>query len=178
MALSYEFIASYVATSAQNIITFNSIPSTYTHLYLKGNARSSRSGGDDGGMQHYYNNSKAANYNRASLFVYYSNVLSGGSAIDTVENNIEGVPQVAGSGSDFFGFNEIFIPNYSTGARYHPSIMFAMNTRQANPGGIYAEGAGLRGVVDAISRIDLTTDSGGANFVAGSSWYLYGIKNA
>ena len=178
MALSYDFIASYTAPSNQTYITFSSIPSTYTHLYIKGNGRSSRNGGDDGSTQYYYNNRRANNYNRASLFQYYATGLNSGYAVDQTANNIEGIPQVAGSGSDFFGAFELFIPNYVTGARYHPSLAFGINTRQASPGGLYAEGSGLRYVTDTINRIDLITDDGGAQFVTGSSYYLYGIKNA
>ena len=95
MALSYEFIASYTAPSNQTYITFSSIPSTYTHLYIKGNGRSSRNGGDDGSTQYYYNNSRAANYNRGSAFQYYATGLSSGYAIDQTANSIEGIPQVA-----------------------------------------------------------------------------------
>lgn len=177
MAISYEFIASYTAPSNQTYITFNNIPSTYTHLYLKGNGRSTRNGGDDGATQYFYNNSQAANYNRSSLFVYYANQLSAYQAVDQTYNNIEGIPQVAGTTSDFYGFLELCIPNYSSSSRYHPSLAFAMNTRRANPGGIYSEGAGLRYVTDAITRIDLMTDAAAAQFVTGSSYYLYGIKD-
>jgi len=178
MALSYDFIASYTAPSNQTYITFNNIPSTYTHLYLKGNQRSTRNGGDDGGTQYFYNNSMAADYNSASCFQYYASGLQSGTSVNQTYNSISGTPQVAGSSSDFFGGLEIFIPNYVTGSRYHPSLAFGINTRQASPGGIYAEGAGLRYVVDTISRIDLMTDAAGAQFVTGSSYYLYGIKNA
>jgi hypothetical protein len=178
MALSYDFIASYTAPSNQNYITFNNIPSTYTHLYLKGNQRSTRNGGDDGSTQYFYNNSQSANYNYASVFQYNASGLQAGNAVNQTYNNIEGIPQVAGSGSDFYGGFELFIPNYVTGSRYHPSLAFGINTRQASPGGIYAEGAGQRYVTDAITRIDLMTDVAGAQFVTGSSYYLYGIKNA
>lgn len=178
MALSYEFIASYTAPSNQQYITFNNIPQTYTHLVLKGNERSNRSGGDDGGVQYFYNNSRAANYSRASAYLYYAASVDGYSETDVTYIGVEGIPQTAGTAADFYGFFEICIPNYSTSSRYHPSVHFAMNTRQANPGGIYAEGGGLRYVVDNITRIDLMTDTAGTNFITGSSWYLYGIKSA
>ena len=178
MALSYEFIASYTAPSNQTYITFSGIPSTYTHLYLKGNGRSTRNGGDDGGTQYFYNNSQAGNYNSGNVFQYYASGLTAGTSVDQTYNSISGIPQVAGSGSDFFGGLEIFIPNYVTGARYHPSLAFGINTRQASPGGLYQEASGLRYVTDTINRIDLMTDAAGAQFVTGSSYYLYGIKNA
>lgn len=178
MAISYDFIASYTAPSNQTYITFNNIPQTYTHLYLKAIQRSNRGAGDDGAIQSFYNNSQAADYNWSSLYVYSASTLSQSTQANQTFNNIEGMTQATSGNSNQFGFYELFIPNYSSSTRNKPSLQFALNAKLSNPGGLYAEGAGYRNVTTAISRIDLMTNTTSSQFVAGSSYFLYGIKNA
>lgn len=65
---SYESIATAVGTGSNTTITFSSIPSTYTHLQIRGIARSDRTAGTGAGMPITLNGDSAANYSSHRLY--------------------------------------------------------------------------------------------------------------
>lgn len=179
MALSYTIIASTTLTSDTTTITFSSIPTTYMHLVLKGYARSSRNAGDDGGYNLTFNNSGSNSYIDSAIEIYSATGVAGyGDTGFTGFANWAGVAQQTAGNSNLFSPMEVVIPNYVTSSRYHPFLMFGVNTKMASPGGVYDEAGGFRLNTDAINRIDIQTNGGSSNFVSGSSFYLYGITSA
>ena len=67
-ASSYYSIATAVGTGSSGTITFSSIPSTYTHLQIRGIARSDRTAGTGAGMPITLNGDGAANYSSHRLY--------------------------------------------------------------------------------------------------------------
>lgn len=77
--------------------------------------------------------------------------------------------------SNTFGSDEIYIPNYIGSAKKVASIFGTMENN-ATASYINASAA-LSGITAAVTSILLSPAAAG-NFVAGSSFYLYGIKNS
>jgi len=85
-----------------------------------------------------------------------------------------GMQDSATATASTFGSAEIYIPNYA-GSTTKPFSTFAV--QENNTTAAYIEsGADLWGLTNAITSIALI--AGGYNFVSGSSFYLYGIKNS
>jgi hypothetical protein len=170
MPSTYTLISSNVLSSAAASVTFSAIPSTYTDLHIRWSARCSSeqnlirltfngSGGTaysdtglngDGSAGSYTQNSNSA-YNRLN----FSMVTSGYSA-------------------NTFSNAELYIPSYTV-SQNKPSSSFQV-TETNDTRALLQTNANLWRDTSIISSITFTTNAG--NFVSGSSFYLYGIKNS
>lgn len=172
MANTYTLIASNTLGSSAASVTFSSIPSTYTDLVLKFSVRSNQA-------------NVARNYflqlNGSSSNVYSSTILQGdGSSAISIRYSDEtagirgtnGMPGTSAT-SDTFSNSEIYIPNY-TSTTNKPISLFGVTENNATESYIDPT-AGLVRITSAITSITLTTSD---NFVSGSSFFLYGIKNS
>jgi hypothetical protein len=166
---TYTLISSNVLSSSAASVTFSSIPATYTDLVLRASTRTDN-----------------ANVSTA-VKLYFNNVTTDTSAT-YIEGNgatvISGFPSApvlifradgATATSNTFGNAEIYIPSYTNTTAKKPVSSFGVHENNATTAYIDAVAA-LNNSNSAISRIDL--DGNGANFVSGSSFYLYGISNA
>jgi hypothetical protein len=82
----------------------------------------------------------------------------------------------ASSTSSTFSNGELYIPSY-TASQNKPIGMFAVTETNASDDAYKSVGAGLIRETGAISSIVLNLITG-PNFVSGSSFFLYGIKNS
>jgi hypothetical protein len=170
MPSTYSLISSNVLSTSAASVTFSAIPSTYTDLVVRFSSRLDRAVTD----------STSRISTNISGSVYSATKLRGnGSAASSSRQSALAVWELdtinaATSTANTFSSGEIYFPNYTIAA-YKPSSYFVVqedNTTAANTQVI----SQLLSSNTAISSI--TIDGYGYNFVAGSSFYLYGIKNS
>jgi len=174
MANTYTLISSNVLTSNAASVTFSSIPATYTDLVLRFSARTDQSGSTWSQVRLTFNGSSAANY---SYTYVIGNGASPSSGRDSNDAKIVLPFGAAGASAttDTFSNGEIYIPNYA-GSTNKPVSGFTAHETNATTAFITAT-AGLRSVTDAITSLTLFLDST-FQYVSGSSFYLYGVKNS
>jgi hypothetical protein len=167
MATTYTLIDKTILTGTQASITFSSIPSTYTDLLLKTSARGNYVG--VGNSQSISLNGSSANFSGRYLQGSGSGTPSSGTSTQYV-----GDINAASATSNTFNNAKIYIPNY-TSSNYKSISVDSVTETNATT--IYATlVAVLWSNTAAINSITLTDDAG--NYVSGSSFYLYGIKNS
>lgn len=170
MAITYSNLASTTLGSAQSVITFSSISQSYTDLVIK------ISGLESTGSGNWYtvafNGDTGANYSN----VYYRNNdgnPTNGRTSSTTSLYDDGFSFSLGVTANRYGNSEIYISRYT--AAVHKSVNLFNTTAGQN---FLSISAGLWRNTAAITSITITTGFGSYNSVAGSSFYLYGIKNA
>jgi hypothetical protein len=168
MANTYTLINSNVLTSDAASVTFSSIPGTYTDLKFVYSARVTA-----GGIAHTdfikFNNS-SANFKVRTLQAEGSGTPASGS--DTT--GTAGLNNGPTSTSNTFANTEIYIPNYAS-SNYKSYSVDSVTENNATTAYIQLV-AGLWSNTAAITEINIDPDSG--NYLTGSSFYLYGIKNS
>lgn len=173
MATTYTLISSNTLSSSAASVTFSSIPSTYTDLVLRVSTRSdSNDGGSTGSLTglYFYVNGGAGTGSGTRLT---GNGTTTSSAGWTDYGKI--FPQTdASMTSNTFGSAEIYIPSY-TASQNKPYDSFSVAENNATTGYVGVN-AGLYSSTTAISSLVIYPWNG--NFVSGSSFYLYGIKNS
>lgn len=172
MANTYTLISSNVLTSSAASVTFSSIPSTYTDLVVRWSARSDVGGSADNiGIQL---NGVTSSYSSTELRGNGSTVISGRSSSAAQWNQNVSVPSSAYTANTFSN-NELYIPSYTVSQNKPTS---AFNTSENNSTtaiiNVFAHLWQNNATVSQIQFFSLN----GANFVTGSSFYLYGIKNS
>jgi hypothetical protein len=165
MPNTYTLISSNTLTTTASPVSFTSIPSTYTDLVLRISARSDSSSLTDR-LNVYINN------NASSFKTIQGNgtTASSNSATGEVSNTIN----AATATSNSFSSSEIYIASY---AGNFNKPFFSINATETNGATAYITAvAHLRASTAVITSIDLYAYLG--SFVAGSSFYLYGISNS
>lgn len=169
MAPTYELIASNSLTTTATSVTFSSIPSTYTDLIIKLSARK------DNTNTLFY-----VRFNGDSSTLYSETSLIGDGGGGETSSGTSGVAQwnpriaLSNESSDTFSNSEMFIPNYTAS---QDKVGNTTDVTENNGTTAYQEmSAQLYRSNTAISSIEFSTVSG--NFVSGSSFWLYGIKNS
>ena len=167
-------ISSQTLGGTTALVTFSSIPSTYNDLKLVCSMR-----GDVsallGAVKVVFNSDSATNYSLTNLLGNSSAASSTKTTSATSDLIINQNDATATAST--FGSCEIYIPNYnSTGSKPWLNIdVTEDNAATAGSADIQANAHLYRGT-SGISSITLTPNSG--NFVANSSFYLYGINNS
>lgn len=172
MANTYELITSTVLTSTTASVTFSSIPQTYkdlmvyivaatdladtnVNLYVRLNADSSSNYSSTQGS--YYG--VGANYNQNINSVQFTNGPWGSGTTMT---------------ANMFASNTMYIPNYTNTNNKQISVYGGLASSSVRSYAVDVAQA-YRGT-SPITSITIPPYSG--NFVANSSFYLYGIKNS
>lgn len=170
-ANSYESIQTVTLASATSTITFSSIPSTYTHLQIRGGLNGTAAGTYNN-VNLRFNSDSGANYSTHTVYgdgsVGANNETSGtriyGAIFDT-----------QASAADYLGVAVIDILDYANTNKYKTTR--ALSGLDLNTGGgNIALGSGNWRDTVAITSITFSTVSG--NFNVGSTLALYGIKAA
>ena len=173
MATTYTLISSNVLSSSAASVTFSSIPATYTDLVLRASIRTDDAGVQGAQFRIRFNGDTATNYSRTQIYgnsgAVTSNRTTNGSFLGTLDTN------GAGSASNTFSNAEIYIPNY-TGTANKPTSNFGVSEDNNANGVFVGANAGLYRGSSAITSIGCYVAS--INFVSGSSFDLYGIKNS
>lgn len=167
MANTMELIASYTVPSSAASYTFASIPQTFTDLKLVYSARSDY----------------AASGNAVTNMTIQPNAsgtLTGKAAggNGSVTYSITTALPILNSSSataNVFSNGEIYIPNYTSANNKSMSVDAVIENNATSS---WAEIAGyLWAYTNAITSIYLAPTASG-NFVTGTTFYLYGIKNS
>ena len=174
MANTYTLISSNVLSSAAASVTFSSIPSTYTDLVLRSSVRLA-DGGTYGWLITRWN-SNAGSYSMRLIQQNGTTILNDGRVSQSDATYEPPIANGTGSTANTFSSIEIYIPNYAGNANKPASIFAATETNSGTANGVDIS-ASLWSNTSAISSIYIANQSGG-NIAAGSSFYLYGIKNA
>lgn len=168
MANTYTLISSNVLSASASSVTFSSIPSTYTDLVLRASIRSDAASG----QEVIYINPNSLTTNQSST-VIEGNGSNGAGSNRTTRIETRAVGNTATSNT--FSSSETYIPNYNS-ASVHPISNFGV-AENNNTVAVMNAVASLWNSATAISSLSVTLAIG-TNFLSGSSFYLYGIKNA
>jgi hypothetical protein len=169
MASTYTLISSNVLSSAAASVTFSSIPQTYTDLVLRISSLT-----DDG----MYYDQLDIKFNNSTTLRSSTNLYTNSSSVSSTRST--STIQVFTDGDTLstsnYGSAEFYIPNY-TGSATKPLSGFGVSEYNSSTSVYVGVTAGLTRDTNPITRIDLTSGNA-AQFYAGSSFYLYGIKNS
>jgi hypothetical protein len=165
-----------VLTATTQQLTFSSIPQTYTDLVLRMSYRTDASGSFGSNPALRLNSDATANYG-------YTNIDGNGtSASSTTETSINALYMQSSDSSsntaNTFTSNEVYISNYTSTVCKQIS-QFKTAEQNATGAEMHVFASLYRGT-SAISTILIGPSSNiiSNNFVTGSSFYLYGIKNS
>jgi hypothetical protein len=175
MASSRQLISSQTLGSSTASFTFSSIPSTYTDLCLKVSLRADTA--STGFMMNFNGNSTSSG-TLYSDTILYGNGSSVGSIADTSGPVTYVLAGTDGSGdtANTFSNAEIYIPSYTANQNKPFGSNAAREYNLASSSETNVLTAHLYRNTAAITSILLKPPSG--NWVVGSSFYLYGIKNS
>jgi hypothetical protein len=172
---TYTLISSNVLTASQTSVTFSAIPATYTDLVLRISARSDIL--SMRGSFTLFPNSETDSSTLGSNTVLYG---IAGSAASSRRSNTYPYRDMydldaANATANTFSSIEIYIPSY-TASQNKPLSNFGVSENNSANDPLIGITAGLYRSTSGITSLkaDLVT----ANFVSGSSFYLYGISNA
>lgn len=170
MAPTYELIASNTLTTTAASVTFSSIPATYTDLIFRLSVRSDRSASLVDTITFNFNSS-TSNFSNTRL---EGTGAASNSTRNQTNSSLIRVPATSVTANTFNNV-EIYLPNYA-GSNNKPlssSFAYEDNSSTAYIGAV----ANLWSNTSAITSIQLGLVDG-PNFVSGSSFFLYGIKNS
>ena len=170
MANTYTLISSNVLASSAASVTFSAIPSTYTDLVLRMSARRSNLA-TSGSFRMRFNGLTTSIYS-------FTDLTSSGSAAYSARAISSAIaePETVGdtATANTFSSHEFYIPNY-TATQNKPMSAFSVAEDNATAAEM-SVAAYLLSSTAAINEILIYPPSG--NFMTGSSFYLYGIKNS
>jgi hypothetical protein len=174
MPTTYTLITSNTLSSSAASVTFSAIPNTFTDIVVRASARSDFSAAIDSFIMRI-NADSTSNYSETRLVAY-----AGTSILTDRYSNQTSIQNITLNGdtstSNTFSVTEIYIPSYlSTVSKAIPALSVVENN-STTVNQILTDAALYRGT-SAISSIAFTP-SAGTNFLSGSSFYLYGIKNS
>ena len=164
-------IATTTLGSAQSSIEFTGIPSTYTHLQIRGIARNSVASTSADWVRCQFNSDTGTNYSWHYLFGNGSAASS--SAGTTQSFMLLGWALNASSTSNSFGAQVIDILDYADTNKYKTVRSILGYEQNTSDGGVNLNSGNWRST-SAITSIKLYPASG--NFNQYSSFQLYGVK--
>ena len=173
MATTYEIIDKNILTSSQATVTFTSIPNTYTDLIVLLSLRSSHGNIVDTPKMRF--NGATTDSNLKTIRLMGNGSAASSSTVDPglLLTRCPGSTATA----DTFGNIQVYIPNYTSSNNKSVSIDQVSPSNTSTVDGVTSLMAGLFTTSSAISSLTILSDNA-ANFVSGSSFYLYGIKNS
>lgn len=170
MPITFERIATYTVPSQQSTITFNSIPGTYTDLYISAWLQSNRNPETADSCFVTPNGGGVS----CTMTVMAANATTFDSARVTTANAFTGLyHEINSQGvSNYFSFHEYHFNNYTAG--YFKSVIYTKNLSAQNNVGQYAGTAMTTSPITSLSW----GGTAGGNFMPGSIITLYGILKA
>jgi hypothetical protein len=171
MPSTYTLISSNVLSSSAASVTFSAIPATFTDLVIRASIRGDWAGLDTPSRIQFNTGLGSGTALRSQ---YSSGVAQ--SFRDTAASPIGmGWVNSVDSTANTFASCEIYIPNYSNTSTTKPFGSIYMVENNASQAHGWLQASWLN-TTSAITSITLSNWNG--NLVAGSSFYLYGIKNS
>jgi hypothetical protein len=171
MANTYTLIQAQNLVSTAVTVTFSSIPATYTDLVIKASTRSDRASSIQDNVLIYLNGVTT----NMSFTYLEGNGAAASSGRNSSSQNQVGISTATTATSNTFSNWELYIPNYA-GSTNKP--MGSSSVMETNATTSYIDSfAGLWSNTAAITSISFQSTLS-TNFISGSSFYLYGIKNS
>jgi len=167
---TYTLISGTTLGSTTASITFTSIPSTYTDLLLRFSTRADASSSND-------SFDTIIKFNNSATNLTFKSLRADGSGVNY--NSLTDRMLRTTNSTDYTGFSnvDIYIPNYASSNTKTFNVDSVMGSTAAGTGIIIISGTWSSS--SAITQIAINPNGNtGANFVTGSSAYLYGIKNS
>ena len=173
-ANSYESISTVtVGAGGSSTIDFTSIPSTYTHLQIRGIVRNTGSTADiDMYMQ--FNGDTASNYNWHFLYGINTTVGTGATANDVYINSFRSTG--ASSTASIFGAGVVDILDYANTNKFKTTRLLTGNEQNASGSSLVLFESGAWRSTSAITSIKFYFPTG--SFAQYSQLALYGIKGS
>ncbi len=173
MPATYTLISSNVLTTTAASVSFTSIPATYTDLVVRASVRTDRAGENIDLLKLVINSNTSGVYSQTVLYGTSSSAASTSitSGTEFYYDFING----AASTSNTFASYELYIPSYTI-SQNKPMSSFAVMENNSTTARINAD-ANLFSSTAAITSLTYTSNNA-ANFVSGSSFYLYGISSS
>ena len=169
MPATYTLIASNTLSSAAASVTFSAIPNTYTDLLLRVSIRTDEN--QKRNLTRLVINDIASSYSRTALTTSSGTAISFRASNQTLWQYSDATSALATSNT--FGSVEVYIPNYNSSANKVASAFGVSEDNTANDPSIGVT-ALLLSDTSAITSLECRN----VNFVSGSSFFLYGIKNS
>ena len=170
--LAYDSIQTVTVSGSSTFsISFTSIPSTYTHLQIRGIGAVNRTAAFTGGTAWTFNGDTAANYSSHNLYGYNS-VASTGSSVSISSMGLADVGTINAS-VQYWSPTVIDILDYANTNKYKTARAFTGMDNGTATGEIDFYSANWRST-SAITTITMTVST--FNLLAGTTYALYGIK--
>lgn len=169
---TYVAIATSTASGSTSSVTFSSIPSTYTDLFIIAQYQCSVSGG----LWLRYNSDTASNY---SILNMIGSQNTNATYADASEPYIWADTYYQGTGTVTTdrAIVQAHVMNYANTTIFKTTLLRSddVRTTGSTDGTVYFGAATWRST-SAVTQIDVLSAAG--NFVSGSTFSLYGIKAA
>jgi hypothetical protein len=175
MPSSRILIASNTLGSAAASVTFSGIPATYTDLVVRASIRGDNADYYDN-VKITLNNSSSTIYSLTRLEGYGTSSGSTNQGPDATYWNAGSISAGATATSNTFSSVELYLSNYAGSTNKVASEFGVQESNSATNNNLVA-GALLWRSTSAITTIKFETLYG-SNWVSGSSFFLYGIKNS
>ena len=170
-ANSYESIATVtVGSGGTSAVTFSSIPSTYTHLQIRGIGRASNSVTDENFVLQF-NSDTGANYSLHNVYGTGSAVGANGTTNFTASYFAR--TSGASSGASIFGAVVSDILDYANTNKY--KTLRSLSGHDQNGSGYMTLMSGSWRSTSAVTSITIKNETG-LNIAEYSSFALYGIR--
>jgi len=173
MALTYKLIASTITTTNTGPVSFSSIPATYTDLVLKVMTRSAASAQSETVWVQLNDDVSITQYQYSRAFSSNSSVTKDGSGFSNAQWFASSIAN--SNMANLFTAWEIYIPEYANTAfqkQASAEVSWPSNN-SSNDQEFFGYAWNSNAAINKI-----TIKYNGPNFVAGSSFYLYGITKA
>jgi len=174
--MAYEAIAATTLSSAQQTITFSSIPSTYEHLQLRCFTRLDIAASVSAAFCIRFNNDSGTNYVEHRMIGDGSTASGTGSTSPGGTSIQFGIVTGATANANVFGVTICDILDYASTNKY--KTIRAITGNDNNGSGQTAETSGAWLSTSAINRIDVGRLVSTITMVAGTVIALYGLKSA
>ena len=176
MATTYTLIASNTLSSSAASVTFSAIPNTFTDLVVRTSVRTTyNSAAGDYYAWIRFNNNTSLIYTNTYMYGRAGSTASGRETETKFFDDPYTITS-AGSTANTFANNELYIPNYANSFAKPVSYDIATENNSTSIG-IRANAAGLFNDTTPITSITFLMPST-LEYAAGSSFFLYGIKNS
>ena len=166
MPSTYTLITGETIASATTSYTFSSIAADWTDLVVRTSLRA------DSTNEDFYLKVNSSYSGVGSTLLYFNTSVANGRYSNSL---IYGKVTPSNYTSSTFSSNEFYFSNYAASATKAGSAFQVSENNASTP--VYVGiAAFLHTVASPITSLQVESASG--NFVAGSSFYLYGIKNS
>ena len=162
---SFESIATANGTGSVSTLTFSSIPSTFKHLQIRGNANDL----NGNTLAIRFNSDTGSNYAFHRLLGNGATASATGFATQTWANYVG----YLGVNADQMAAFLVDVHDYASTSKYKTIRTFTGNDR--NGSGFVSLSSGLWQSTSAVTSIDLIS-TGSNNFTSNTTFALYGIK--